>query len=171
MSDFGAFQGMPLDPYDDPRPSAKSKLMIPAIALIVLGSLSVLYSIGTSLMSGQYKASNRDTLRKLELNKDLPPEMKKWFKTGIQTNEQYMPVVNGFVAICGAVIAIGGYQMLTLSARWFCYIAAIVSVLPITITNCCCCAGAIFGIWAIIVMNLPDVRAGFAFQSHLANQK
>ena len=169
MSDYGSSLGMPLDPYDDPRSTAKRKLFIPAIALIFIGVISVLYAIGTSLMSGQYKESVRQQMRQIEQNQDLSPGMKTNFKKVLSAYQDFMPAFHGIAAICGAVIAIGGYQMLTLSARWMCYLATIFSML--SIVNCCCCIGIIFGVWAIIMLNMPDVRNGFAFQSHLANQK
>ena len=168
MSDYGSSSGLPLDPYDDPRPTAKRKLAIPAIALIVIGIACVIYAIAGSLMSGQTKELYQQQLRKIEQNPDLNPSMKNSFKSIIIFYRDFLPVFNGLAAICGAMIAIGGYQMLTLSARWMCYLASILSIIPI---NCCCCFGLIFGVWAIILLNLPDVRNGFSFQSHLANQK
>lgn len=160
---------MPYDPYDDPRPNAKNKLMIPAIALIILGVLSVANAIVGSLMSGAYRENLHQQLRKIEQNQNISADQKKVYKNALTAYGQYLPIFNGISAVCGAVIAIGGYQMLTLSARTLCYFAAILSILPFA--NCCCCLGMVFGVWAIIVMNLPDVQAGFSFQLHLAHKK
>lgn len=170
MAGFGSFaDAYPLDPYDDPRPAAKAKLVVPAIGLMVIGVLSVVYVIGTSLMAGGTKAQVERQMKSFEKQADMSPEQKKQFLSGMKMYIDFLPVFNGLSAVCGAAIAIGGFQMLTLSARWFCYIAAILSMMPFT--NCCCCLGWIFGVWAIVVMNLRDVQTGFAFQSHLAQQK
>jgi hypothetical protein len=159
----------PLDPYDDPRPAAKARLMVPAIALMIIGILSVVSVIATSLMAGGSKAHYERQIKSVEKQTDMTQEQKRQFQAGMKFYIDYLPVFNGISAVCGAAIAIGGFQMLTLSARGYCYFAAILSMLPFT--NCCCCLGWIFGVWAIVVMNLRDVQAGFAFQSHLARQK
>lgn len=169
MSSFDPVDfSMPLDPYDDPRPGAKAKLAVPAIGLIVIGVLSVLNAIVGSLMSGYYKGQIQQQIRQIEQTQGMEPAMKKQSQAFLRTYESYLPVFNGLAAVCGAVIGIGGFQMLTLSAKPVCFAAAILSIIPFT--NCCCCLGCVFGVWAIIVMNLPDVRAGFAFQSHLGSK-
>lgn len=170
MAGFGSFaDAFPLDPYDDPRPAAKAKLIVPAIALMIIGICSVVLVIGTSLMAGGSKAQYERQMKSIEKQADMPAEQKKQLQSFMKMYIDFLPVFNGLSAVCGAAIAIGGFQMLTLSARWYCYVAAILSMLPFT--NCCCCLGWIFGVWAIVVMNLRDVQAGFSFQSHLAQQK
>ena len=172
MAGFGSFaNAYPLDPYDDPRPAAKAKVIVPAIALMIMGVISVIFVFATSLMAGGSKAQYEQQMRSFEKQSDMPPEQKKQFQAGMKIYIDLLPVINGLSAVCGAAIAIGGFQMLTLSARWYCYVASILSMIPFITPPCCCCLGWIFGIWAIVVMNLRDVQAGFAFQSHLARQK
>ena len=160
---------MPLDPYDDPRPGAKAKLIVPAVGLIIIGVLSVLNAILGSLMSGQYKANMDRQIRQVEMSQGMDANQKKMFQSLMRTYQDFMPVFNGLAAVCGAVIGIGGYQMMTVSARPVCFAAAILSIIPFT--NCCCCLGCVFGVWAIIVMNLPDVRSAFAFQTHMGSPR
>jgi hypothetical protein len=172
MAGFGRVDAVfPLDPYDDPRPAARAKVIVPAIALMIMGVLSVVYVIGTSLMAGGTKAQYERQIRSVEKQSDMSPEQKKQFQSVMRFFLDYLPVINGLMAVCGAAIAIGGFQMITLSARWYCYVASILSMMPIITPPCCCCLGWIFGVWAIVVMNLRDVQAGFAFQDLLAKQK
>lgn len=159
---------MPLDPYDDPRPGAKAKLIVPAVGLILIGVLSVLYAIFNSLLSGQTKSNIDRQIRQVEMSQAMDATQKKQFQLIMRLYKDYMPLFNGLSAVCGAVIGIGGFQMMSLSARPVCFAAAILSIIPFT--NCCCCLGCVFGVWAIIVMNLPDVRSGFAFQSHMGSK-
>jgi hypothetical protein len=159
---------MPLDPYDDPRRGLKAKVFVPAMGLIAIGVLSVAYAIFTSVMSGQTKANIDTQIRQVEISRAFDAGQKKQIQLLLRRYKDSMPVFNGLSAVCGAIIGIGGVQMLSLSARPVCYAAAILSILPFT--NCCCCLGCVFGVWAIVVMNLPDVRSGFAYQNNLGSR-
>jgi len=66
------------------------------------------------------------------------------------------------------LLSIGLYSLSIFAAvnmlqlkRWgFCLAGAIALVVPCT--GCCCCLGLVSGLWGMIVLTRPDVRAAFA---------
>ena len=62
--------------------------------------------------------------------------------------------------ICGIVIIIGSVKMMRLQSYGFAMTACILAMLPIT--SPCCCLGLPIGIWGIVVLCDPQVKAAFA---------
>lgn len=158
------------DPYDDPRPIAKQKILMPAIGLLIIGIFCVLGAIYASVDAGRVKGQLDEFSRRMQKTGGITAEAKKKYVEWIKLYERAMPVMNGLSAVLGALIAIGGYQMLMLSARGYCFFACILSLIPIA-TNFCCCLGLVFGIWGIFMLLMPDVKAGFAMQAYAVNRK
>jgi hypothetical protein len=174
MTDFSNVVGdgsdLPFDPYDDPRPGAKTKMIGPGIGLLITGIICIGFAFYGALASGHAKGQLQQASRQIQKTEGMPPEQKKFWKDFFATYEKFLPVMNGLNAVFGAIVAIGGFQLLTLSGRMFCYFACILSMIPFA-TGCCCCAGVIFGAWGIFMLNMPDVRAGFAMTKYLADRK
>jgi hypothetical protein len=63
------------------------------------------------------------------------------------------------------VVLIGGLQMLQLRRYTFCLCTAILALLPCI--SPCCCVGLPAGIWALIILAKPEVRAAFTGGSGL----
>jgi hypothetical protein len=64
------------------------------------------------------------------------------------------------MAIASLVVAFGGYQMKSLGNYSSAMTAAILSLIPCC--SPCCVVGIPFGIWALIVLNDPEVKSAFA---------
>ena len=62
------------------------------------------------------------------------------------------------VALSSVVLA-GGLKVMKLRNHGFCVTAAIIALLPCF--SPCCCLGIPFGIWALVVINRPEVRSQF----------
>src|SRR5262245_9569407 len=60
--------------------------------------------------------------------------------------------------IWGAVVTLGGVKMMQLQSRGSVMVAAIFAMLP---CNFCCLAGLPIGIWALVVLNNPEVKEAF----------
>ncbi|HVS08929.1 MAG TPA: hypothetical protein VMS76_03575 [Planctomycetota bacterium] len=56
-------------------------------------------------------------------------------------------------------ILYAGLQMSRLRSRELCLVASVLAMIPCT--TCCCVVGIPMGLWALIVLNRPDVRAAF----------
>ena len=140
--------------------SLRSKVKPPAIALIVLAALGVLYSLFTLLtsavsreMSEQFLQGIRDSMA--EQGAEVPPFLESMI-VGASGIGLALAVLN--TAVWGFVL-FGAVRMIQLRSRSLCVAAAVAALLP---TQCCCGLGIAFGIWALIVLNRPDVRTAFA---------
>ncbi|HVX85494.1 MAG TPA: hypothetical protein VH253_11990 [Phycisphaerae bacterium] len=61
-------------------------------------------------------------------------------------------------SIIGLVIAFGGFKMRNLQNYGLAMTAAVLALLP---CSSCCCITLPFGIWAIVVLMKPEVKAAF----------
>jgi hypothetical protein len=134
------------NPYASPVPPADSgssanPLLIPAIILLVLSLLFVLLIVAS-----------------------LPNQMVKFQAIDTSTPDGTGEMI-GFVGalimwpLMSLVIAFGAISMIRLKGYASAYTAAILAVIP----GCspCFILGIPFGIWAIIVLNRPDVKQRF----------
>jgi hypothetical protein len=157
------------DPYDDPRKAVKWLILPPAIGLLLTGLLSfavaIFNSINPQIMSNQVKAFKKEIHQS-----EMPNDSKKYWSNLADYYDKKQPIMNGIYAVLGAVVAIGGFQLMTLSARWFCYIASVISMIP-CFTSCCCITGLIFGTWAIIILGFPKVKRAFDFKKQFEANK
>ena len=62
--------------------------------------------------------------------------------------------------IVGIVVLVGAMKMRKLQSYNFAMTAAIISMIPCV--SPCCLLGLPFGIWALIVLLKPEVKAAFA---------
>ena len=60
--------------------------------------------------------------------------------------------------IFGVVILLGAIKMKNLESRGFAMTAAILAVIP---CMTCCCIGLPVGIWALVILNKPEVKSAF----------
>lgn len=68
-------------------------------------------------------------------------------------------VFNVIGTILGAVIIMGALKMKNLQSYGFAMTAAIIAMIPCC--SPCCLLGLPFGIWALVVMMKPEVKAAF----------
>jgi len=123
----------------------------PAILLLVYGILSVL----TSLTGPFFKDEIAETIRNFP---NLPPEVAQQLQAagGAVT---VMDWVQAFVMVgLNVVVVLGALKMRQLESWGLALAAAIIAMLP---CGCCCCLGLPLGIWAVVVLNKPEVKAGF----------
>jgi hypothetical protein len=146
MSD-NPFGDLPTEnPYVPPtgRPvpmNATNPLMIPAIALLVMASLTLLLLIAS-----------------------LPGQIIRLRKIDTSTPAGQGELVAGIVVFCGWVLATvavmaGSINMWRLNNHRAATAAAIVSVLPVC--SPCFILGIPFGIWALVLLYQPKVKALF----------
>lgn len=73
--------------------------------------------------------------------------------------------LSAFNALVNAVILVGAAGMLKGRRYGLAMAAAVLALVPCTSSMlCCCCAGILnipFGIWALVVLSRPEVRAAF----------
>lgn len=128
-----------------PTLQARDALKQPAIALIVVGALGVLAAL--YFLSSVHR-EGAPVLAALGDSGDLPPSA-FW--------------ASGAWWLATALLCIaGGVQMLRLRTRWLAVAAAIVAMVPCLGTYPgCCVVGLPAGVWALVVLMQPQIKASF----------
>ena len=117
----------------------------PGIGLAVIGGLSILVNLGWAALnllgSGMSVVGGGDAVAGV--------------MGGVLGS-----VIYGFFAILGGVVLFGGLKMKNLQSYGLAMAAAIMAMLPCTV-GWCCLLGLPLGIWALIVLMKPEVKAAF----------
>ena len=141
------------DDYDRPRRGAREraaeKVSLPAIFLMIVGGLG----LAMAVMNITVEAMGLNDDNPLKLNKPNPND------PNAKTAETVGKVIGGVIQVVWSLIVFfGGTQMKGLKSRGYVLFSCIWAMLP---CNLCCVLGIPFGIWALVVINDPVVRAGF----------
>lgn len=136
------------DDYDDhfaltPRERLRRRLLVPAAAFVVIGTLGIL---GMIVAEGALLAEN--------LNRGLNGNSLRLFNLAIGTAGVLLAVT-----LLALMIA-GGINMMKLRRRWLALFAAYV-VTGLSLAGCYGILFYPFGIWALILLYRPDVREEF----------
>jgi hypothetical protein len=157
-------------------PDVKGKTTGPGIVLIVTAILNVLTSIGLLVSGfGMTAAANNP-----EFNREFKKGMDEGLKKNTQMNAEERKqaeamakgiqegignygmacIVSGVLGlVCSLVIGLGGGMMMGMRSYGLSMAASVLAILPCS--SPCCLIGAIGGIWGIVVMMNPDVKAAF----------
>jgi len=133
------------------REMASSAVKGPAIALIIVGALGVLYYLFNAVMvlSGNIPA------RPIPAN--ASPAM-RGFLEGMHGPQA--GVYSLIFALVNAFIVFGAVRMMKLQGHTLAIITCIVAMIPCA-SGCCCLLGLPFGIWGIMMLNKPEVKSQF----------
>lgn len=134
------------------REAALQAVKAPAICLIVVASIGVVLflfgAVGNFLGGAMLQQQNLSS---------MPPEAQSIMRA---LQGGLGGVIYLFFAVMNGLVLFGAIQMLKLQSRTLVMIACIIAMLPIT-DYCCCVLGLPFGIWALVVINKPEVRSQF----------
>lgn len=141
----------PLAPAGDGRDAALQMVKGPAIGLkatAILGLFLVVVGLVVNILtlSGFH----------FGLQQMYDPQMQKFFNSlggglGIVQN-----IIGGIV---GVIVLLGAAKMQKLQSYQFALTASIVAMVPCI--SPCCLFGLPFGIWALVVLNKPEVKSQF----------
>ncbi len=126
--------------------AAKSKLMGPAIGLIVAAGVNLLI-IGGRLALGGLEAP------------PPPPDADPSFVAGYQIGAKGVIGIILLGVVTNLVTLLGSIMMLQAKMRGLAVTGAILAMLPCL--SCCWPLGLGMGIWALVVLNRPEVRSAF----------
>jgi hypothetical protein len=136
----------------DPLERARKVVNAPGITLIVLGAIGIL----VALVSIPINLAHGGMMQV----PPLPDEnMRRMFEGWMQFMKKAAIPLNIFSMIWNAVILFGGIKMRKLQSRGLVMTAAILAVIPCF--NPCCLIWMPLGIWALVALNNPDVKASF----------
>ncbi len=133
------------------RQAAKSALMAPAIILIIIAALGILLGI-IGLALPQVFA---ELLARAPQN---DPNMEKLQET-LQAQRGVNIIQYVLLILLSGTVLFGSIQMVRLRSYGLARAAAIISIIPCV--GSCCGLGIPFGIWALVVLMKPHVKAAF----------
>ncbi len=124
-----------------------NKLKVPAIGLIVTGIINFLWGI-LSVIANIYLFATKQS----------------HFANPLQNNAEQLGVFIGIAITVlslavSPIIIYGAIQMLKGNKYGLAKISAILAIVPLT--SCCFLAGIPLGIWALVVLNQPDMEMIF----------
>ena len=141
--------------HDDfAREAALEKIKSPAIAMILLAIINIVLSLWNAARLIFFPPNIGEVLAKYPQFQD--PQMQHIFQL------IYGPIGIGsaiFTLITGVVILFGALKMRKLENYVFAFTAMILAMLPCV--SACCILGLPFGIWALVVLNKPEVKSQF----------
>ena len=126
----------------------KRRLQLPASGLIIIGVLNALSGVVLILARLAQLVNGPE--------RQFPNEARR---LGYMTASIFFPLVSLISILAAPVIIYGGIQMLKARRYSIALLAATLAVIPLS--SICCITGIPIGIWALIVLRDPEVRAGF----------
>jgi hypothetical protein len=127
------------------REAALSAVKGPATALIITASLSLVCDLFVGLFSLLSKGVHNAA--------DVPPEVRQLMETPI------VGCIYFFGAAMYALIIFGAIKMMRLQSHGLAIAASVLIMLP---CSWCCILGLGFGIWALVVINKPEIKSQFS---------
>jgi hypothetical protein len=138
-------------PINGGRAAALQAVKGPAIALIIVAAIGVLYYA----FNGVFSLVAGGAL----FSRQLPPNMSPQMRAFIEGMRGPMAgVINLVIALLDAFVIFGAVKFMRLQSFGLAMTACIISLLP---CQCCCLLGLPFGIWGLIVLNKPEVKSHF----------
>lgn len=133
---------------NDVQSSSADKLKLPAIGILVVGILGIVSALYSALdVVFGFSASMMESF-------GLSPEGQQMMAAGSAYG-----LVSVVINVAGSVFLIwAALQMLKLRRHTVAVVASVIAMIP-----CwgCCCLGLPIGIWALIVLLTPEVKASF----------
>lgn len=151
------------DDYDQPNRSAgpRDRVNLPGLFLLLVGIFNILgaiYPIANGLL---VLLASEDFLRQTMQNNPLIPKGQPVDLNTLRMGGVFWLVVGIVMIILSIVTILGGVYMRSLKAYGLCVAAAVIACIPCISAMACCGVGEGIGIWALIVLLNPEVRAAF----------
>lgn len=127
------------------------RLKGPGIGLIITGSLNGVIGLLT-LLSGLARLAGLGG--KERIIRDDAEKLGYFVGTGLGYGIGLLSM------LLAPLIILGGIKLMKGKSRGLAMTAAVLAILPAT--SCCFVIGAVFGIWALVVLMNPEVKAYFA---------
>jgi hypothetical protein len=157
---------LPPVPGVSTREAARQRVRLPAIFLIVVAVLNLLGALASFGLGFTFSRMPPAELEK-QAERQNPGQWQELKKQGYTAQDlikwyTYAGFGGAGVNILSALVAIlGGVRMLQLKSYGLAVFASVLAALPILSCMGCCGIGEGIGIWAIVVLLNPDVRAAF----------
>jgi hypothetical protein len=130
-----------------------SKVRPPAIAVIVAAALGGLMALINVVMAALGIGQGQ------QLPPGLPEQYQRLMQGMMDFSQKYGIFTNLLVLVLSIVTIVAGIRMMSLRTYGFVLFGVVIGMVPCL--GGCCCLGLPFGIWAIVVLNRPEVKAAF----------
>jgi hypothetical protein len=161
--------GYPDDQFEDARSDprlmeqARSAVAVPATLLIVSGAITIILTVLGIIQLPTLPQQLDQTISNIEADPNLPADQKDMWKDVFTQFKEIaegptLAISYGINMISAVFIVLGGIRLMKLSGPILPMISSILAMIPFTI-GCCCLLGLPAGIWALVVINRPYVRA------------
>lgn len=153
--------GLPPTPESELfRAKAARDLSVPAILMMVMGGLWGLYALFGMLeqadTASQMAIIDR-WLAEYPSSPDLQEKVRGFVASSNTLGVRVLTQVP--ILVLNGLVVFGAWKMKNLQSYGLAMTAAILSCIPCC--GPCCCLGLIPGIWSLILLNRPDVKAAF----------
>jgi hypothetical protein len=155
------------DAYDTERGRAMAQT--PGTMLVVVGVICLLLSlVGVGVIASGYDAGLEMTkwMEGMQPAGPQKQEMQQKIKEMENRDRTADYIINGASAVIGitldVLILLGGLRMKATRSYGLALTGAICAIVPF---NSCCCLALPIGIWALVVLVKPEVKAAFAGRS------
>ncbi len=133
------------------REAALRAVKGPAIALIIIAAMGMAYYA----LNGVATLVGGGMMFQHSLPADMPPEVRAFFEG---MHGPLAGAINLAIVALDAFVLFGAIKLMRLEAHGLAVAACIAAMLP---CQCCCAFGLPFGIWALVVLNRPEVKSQF----------
>jgi len=154
----------PLDRDERIIARAKERIKTPAVLLLIVGIIAALVSLYNivSIFTLDQQFANIEA--QWDNDPNMKPQQKQDMKQMLNTYKNVAKVLVPVGVVCGLITAtitiIGSVKIMNLKGKGLGTAGSILSMIPIV--SGCCCLGIPVGIWVLIAMGKPEVKAGFA---------
>ncbi len=143
---------------------AKDRIKTPAVVLLVVGVLGFLVTLASIPSLFTMDQQFAQVQNQWDNDPNLKPEQKKEMKQMLNTYKDVaqvvLPISIAISLITGAITIFGSVRIMQLKGKWLGVTGSVLSMFPIA--SGCCCLGLPVGIWVLIALGKPEVKAGFA---------
>jgi hypothetical protein len=151
------------DPSSNPQaPSnARDALDWPSLLLIISSMLAIgialIQIVGTFVSTG-----SPDAWLKFIDDENLRNALRESVERSNESSKGMNVGTGLFMVIGNAVIIFGAMQMRNVRNYAFAVTSAALAITPCCITNCCCFLSMPVGIWALVLLLKPEIKAQFS---------
>ncbi|NRD58884.1 hypothetical protein [Corallococcus exiguus] len=142
----------PAPDFNPSRAKAAQDLSVPSILMLVMAGLTFLY-----LLVSMVTPTSSAQLENFFDNPDMPQQWKDIVTWMLSPMGRVVTTAPGLVL--NGLVAFGGWKMKNLQSYGWAMTAAILCCIPCC--GPCSCLSLVPGIWSLIVLNRPDVKAAF----------
>jgi hypothetical protein len=162
---------MPRDEFDDRGPGGnaalgRAKVSGPAIMLIlggIFGILAGVFVIGMFVLAADslidWMKVQRDNAPQGAQKERLDSQIKEFEQNKDQVKMTY-GALGAAGILLGLLITIGGFSMKGTKSYGLAMTGSVLALIPVL--NCCCVITMPAGLWGLITLMNPDVKAAFA---------